>query len=183
MPLDIGFGILSTIFLARATSLPLNFLTVLSGIVFALLPDLDFLAHLARRKADAFSHEHRNLLHNPLLFIPIGFIILIFINIGLAYLFALCSFIHFLHDSIGMGWGIRWAYPFSKKYYKFFSDKRGGMANVFLTSWTPEEQKRAALQFGNPHWLVHYLKFSREFLMELLVLAISIGFLVYTWPH
>ncbi len=183
MPLDIAFGILSAIFVTQTTHLSLGFSTILFGIIFSLLPDVDFLLYITKRKPDEMSHEHRNIFHYPLLFIPIGFIILAFININLAFLFALCSLFHFLHDSVGIGWGVRFLYPFSKKYYKFFSDKNGKPSRQFLVSWTKEEQKQIASQFGNPNWLSDYLKFSREFIVELLLFVISIIFLIYILSH
>jgi len=180
MLLDIGLGILAAILITHFASLNFNLWIVAAGIIFTLLPDLDFIIYFIKRgKSDEFSHTHRNLFHNPFLFIPIGFLIFIFININLAYLFVICALIHFLHDSIGLGWGIRWWYPFSKKYYKFFSDQQGKITSNFLISWTPEEQNQAASQFGNPHWFADYLNFSREFLIELFIFLIAIIFLIF----
>lgn len=174
MPLDVGMGILLAIFVSRTGLLPLSAAAVAAGILFSLLPDLDFLLHLARQGTGRFSHEHRDLLHNPLVFISAGTIFLAFMNGGLALLFALSAIAHFLHDSVGMGWGVRWAYPFSKKYYKFFSDPNGHASRRFLVSWTPDAQRAAAAEFGDPHWLSDYLKLSREFLIELGVLVAAL---------
>lgn len=160
--------------MSRLTPLPFSWATVTIAVVFALLPDADFILHAFRRGADEFSHEHRDLFHNPLLFVPIGSAAIAYFNVDLAYLFALCTLAHFLHDSIGMGWGIRWAYPFSDRYYKFFSDKQGRMSSNVLVSWTSEEQRQAAVCFGNPHWLKDYLKFSPELLWELLVFTAAL---------
>ncbi len=118
MLLDIGVGILSSVFLSRSFGIALNPLFLGAGIVFSLLPDVDFL--IAFRKNAAKSHEHRDILHYPLLFIPIGAAILFFFNYQLAMLFIITALLHFLHDSIGLGWGIPWLYPFSKNHYAFF---------------------------------------------------------------
>ncbi len=177
MPLDIGLGIFWAIIISRFALVQLNWSTVVIAVIFALLPDADFLLYVFKQGVNQFSHEHRDMFHNPLVFMPIGFAILAPFSIGLACLFLLCSLGHFLHDSIGMGWGIRWAYPFSKRYYKFFSDKQGRMASNFLISWTPEEQREAAIRSGNPHWLKDYLKFSPDLLLELFIFIAAIAIL------
>ena len=123
---------------------------------------------------DEFSHEHRDIIHNPLIYIVIGFVALLFWSLPIAWLFATLSFWHFLHDSIpeGGGWGIRWLYPFSKKYYKFFSGPNGKFARRFVISWTPTEQKRAATRFGDSNWATHYLQ--KEFLFEFLMFVVAV---------
>ncbi len=175
MPLDIGLGIFALLLVSRAVGLPVDGWTVALAAGFALLPDLDFIVRAIRRGIDAFSHEHRDLFHNPLVLIPAGFLAVRIFNADLACLYALCVFLHFLHDSIGMGWGVRWWYPFSGRYYKFFSDARGKPAARFLMSWSPEEQRKAAIVFGDPEWLRHYLSPSRELLIELTVFASAVA--------
>lgn len=182
MLLDIGLGIFAAIIVASLTGIHIDAMTMFVPILFVLIPDLDFLLYLVKRKPDEFSHEHRNLLHNPLLFIPIGSIaIFFFIGLNFTYLFLLCSFAHFIHDSIGTGWGIRWLYPFSKKYYKFFSDKQGKLSSNLVVSWTPEEQSRAAAEFGDPNWLSNYLNFSTDLIVEALVFVAAVLSLLFFW--
>ena len=181
MPLDIGWGIIAAIMVSKIGLLPLNWTMIAAAAAFALLPDVDFLLYAFRRDADEFSHEHRDLLHNPLLFVPIGFVIIAPFSSGFAWLFVLCAVGHFLHDSVGMGWGVRWRYPFSRRYYKFFSDKRGKMSSNVITSWTPEEQRAAAREFGNPHWMRDYLMFSPELIIEILFFAAAVMALAILW--
>lgn len=180
MPLDIGIGIFAAIIFAHAINVPLDWQILVVSILFSLLPDLDFAIYFfKRKKLDELAHEHRDIMHNPIIYIVAGFIILSFWSIALAWLFTILSFWHFLHDSIpeGGGWGIRWLYPFSKKYYKFFSDKDGKSARQFVVAWTQKEQKQAAKEFGDPNWVKHYLQ-SPELLFEVIVFIAAIVTLV-----
>jgi len=181
MPLDIGLGFLVAIVITKLTMLPLDVNVLMFAVIFSVLPDFDFPLHLAKKGQKELHHEHRDLFHNPLIFLPIGFLLISFININMALLFFFCVLFHFIHDSIGMGWGVRWLYPFSKRYYKFFSKKDGKMSKNFLSSWAPQEQREVALQFGDPDWLKKYLRGSPHLLLELLVFIISLAYLFYVW--
>ncbi len=170
MPLDIAFGILGAVIISRITGAVLGWPLIAASIIFALLPDFNFLPdYIENRGGSKFSHEHRDLLHNPIPYLLIGFVLLSLWNVWIAVLFAALGLCHFLHDSVGIGWGVRWAYPFSKKYYKFFSDKDGRLSKNLVASWTPEEQKEAATKYGDPRWLSRYFR-SGTFFFELLAL-------------
>jgi membrane-bound metal-dependent hydrolase YbcI (DUF457 family) len=180
MPLDIGIGVFAAIIFAHAMSVPLNWQILAASILFSLMPDIDFAIYFFKRKRlDEFAHEHRDITHNPIIYIVVGFIVASFWSVAVAWLFAALSFWHFLHDSIpeGGGWGIRWLYPFSNKYYKFFAGKDGKSARQFVVSWTPSEQKQAAQKFGDPEWAKHYLR-SPELLFELIVFIAAVVTLV-----
>ncbi|TAK96310.1 metal-dependent hydrolase [Patescibacteria group bacterium] len=119
MFLDIGVGILSAMFVSWHFDIPLTFWLVSAGIMFALLPDIDFVFYFF--ETDKITgYKHRNLIHNPLLFVPAGAILigLLFGEI-FAVLFTIASFLHFVNDSFGIGRGVRWLYPFSKNGYAF----------------------------------------------------------------
>jgi len=64
--------------------------------------------------------------------------------------------LHFAHDSVGIGWGIQWLYPFSKKFYKFFSDETNELSTRFMISRTPEEQQIAVKKYGRDDWIKYY---------------------------
>jgi len=168
MPLDIAFGIMGAAIAAPLIGIPLTGGLIVLCILFALSPDADYLIYLARTRAsNEFAHEHRDLLHNPIIFIGICGAMLSAISVKIAALFAALALLHFLHDSVGVGWGVRWAYPFSKKYFKFFHNGKS------ITSWTPAEQKEMARSHGDPQWLAHYFK-SREFYLELAVFCVAV---------
>lgn len=122
----------------------LNFYIFLLAIGFSLLPDIDLLIWLKKHhwRIDKWTHEHRNTIHYPMLYLPAGYLLIwFFTNHFYALLFFFSSLIHFLHDSIGLGWGIKWLYPFSKRNYKFFTRKHLGERRRLLVSWSPEELK------------------------------------------
>ena len=114
---DIGIGIFSAIIASKFFQVKITLLVVLIGIAFALLPDMDFLVEWIKRKKmpGKFSHEHRNLFHFPLLYVPVGLFVTFWFGWIYLFLFVFNSLLHFLHDSFGIGWGIKWLYPFSEK--------------------------------------------------------------------
>ncbi len=177
MLLDIGVGILASIFLSRFIGITLTPLFLGAGIVFALLPDADSLFAI-KKTATAKGHEHRSVLHSPLLFIPIGTVILLFFNYQLAALFAITTFLHFLHDSIGIGWGVRWLYPFSRNHYSFFYQydiTKNHLPQKMIYAWSPAEVDRLSDQYGDEFWVKNiYLKFHPYAIAELLVFILAL---------
>lgn len=134
--------------------------------ICAVWPDVDNVLNLIKlrmkrggwRKAleqatGKWAHEHRNILHIPLLVAPIT-VTLASWSPFWAVIFALLSLSHFLLDSFGIGWGIRWLYPFNRKNYKFFYDKAGKptLKNP-IVFWEPEELRKTVEQHGNPDWV------------------------------
>ena len=182
MLLDIGIGILSSIFFCRVFGIALYPFFLWASILFSLLPDLDFLPNF-RKGFTAKGHEHRSLLHYPLFFIPIGSIILLFLDSRLALLFAINTFLHFLHDSIGIGWGVQWLYPFSKNYYAFFYHRdllENGSHQKAFHSWNPAEVARLANEYGDEHWFRNiYLRFSPYAIVEYLVFIFALVVLFF----
>lgn len=133
---------------------------VLVGIAFALLPDLDFIYHYLRTsQVGAYKghvEDHRDGLHYPLLYIPAGsMLILFFTQDTWALLFCLCSLSHFLHDSMGIGWGIKWLFPFTSKNYKFFCEKDGTLSTRLVVSWTRSELKEIISIKGDKNWITN----------------------------
>jgi hypothetical protein len=94
---------------------------VVVGILFALGPDLDYLYHIFRHGHGRNDFEHRNILHLPLLYLTVGTGIVFFIAGPMfATLFLVSSLLHFIHDSMAIGWGVRWLFPFSTDNIAFF---------------------------------------------------------------
>ena len=158
-----GIGVtyvLSKFYLTNST-----ILTFVLAIGFNLLPDTDFIIWLAWHnwKIDKWTHEHRIWLHHPIIYLPSGYLLVWSLtNHFYVILFLLCSLLHFLHDSIGIGWGIRWLSPFSKKNYKFFTRKRLGEKRQFIVSWNPAELKEEVLKRGEDNWFKNkkYYKYT-----------------------
>lgn len=95
-------------------------------------------------------------------------------------LFILCSLVQFIHDSVGTGWGIPWLFPFSSLRFKFvyqYDLRKAGLPQKIAWAWSPDEQRRLAQAYGDPHWHQHTFRFwqyaSLWKLSEILVLAIA----------
>ncbi len=127
------------------------------SVAFSLWPDVDTLVHLTilrirksswretfRWATGKWAHEHRNILHIPLLLMPLTAIISLW-SWPVSLVFLVLSIIHFGLDSFGIGWGIRWVYPFSTRQWKFHQGS--------IQSWTPEELKEVVESEGDDNWL------------------------------
>ncbi len=117
---DIGIGILLAIGISHLFQVELTWITLFLSIIFSLLPDIDMLIFVFPFLRKIFV-DHRKISHYPILYIPI--IIVIFYVWGLfwAMLCGLNILIHLIHDTLWIGHGITWLWPFSNKSYKFFS--------------------------------------------------------------
>lgn len=127
------------------------------SVLFSYWPDIDAVIHFIRLRVSfgswkkayrvatgKWAHEHRNILHIPLLIIPVTAGFLWLFDWQVASLFAGLSVTHFLIDSGGIGWGIRWVYPLSTRQWKFHEGT--------LQSWTPEELKDVVELEGDENW-------------------------------
>ncbi len=85
------------------------------GVVFALLPDVDFVVHRLWRRMDPhFDYLHRTLLHRPLVYVPVvATLAWWWGGAALAIVATLASLWHFAHDSTGVGFGVQWLWPVS----------------------------------------------------------------------
>lgn len=128
---------------------------ILFSLVFSILPDLDFLIYHSFYPIDRFSHKHRRILHLPLIYILIGTIILKVMN---ADMFLYISFIflslwHFIHDTLSLGFGVQWFFPFTNRQYLWGSDIKTSK-KIFkkLYSDTPENIDTHADTHGDDNW-------------------------------
>lgn len=157
MFLDIIIGIGGSLIYAFLMDADITVPLVGCGILFALLPDIDFLLMLLkRRKIDRFAHEHRDILHYPLLLVPGLFLILLPFGWDFALFGSLLSLAHFVHDSVGIGWGVKWFFPFSRRLNKLRDNGR------WFVSRTPEEVRHIADAHGNDDWVKQYFRFFRH---------------------
>jgi len=179
MPLDIGVGIILSIIISRCFHQPLTLLFVIFGALFALAPDIDFIFHVHQgRSAKKFGHKHRDLLHYPILFILLGFLILLPFGLSYALLFAIAVLLHFIHDSIGIGWGIQWLYPFKTDYYAFLyhyepAGKR--LPRKIIHIWKSEEIDTISERHGDDDWFKNiYFRPHPYAIVEYLVFIIAV---------
>lgn len=163
MILDIALGISLATLVAEWFGFNATATWYVLGVVFALLPDVDLVLtrlSAAMRKAGSgvgkFTHEHRDLLHYPILFAAAAVLLFLFEGPEVGTLFSLTLLAHFLHDSVHIGWGVVWLWPFSHRSFKFFSDEKGGWSWHFVRSWSKKELRTVSGQYGNDNWLKHY---------------------------
>ncbi len=151
---------------------------LVAGIAFALLPDIDFVRYFfLEDKMEGY--KHRDFLHLPLLYIPFGAVAAYFL-LGNTYaaMFALGSVLHFIHDSFGIGRGVKWLYPFSRSGYAFLyiysgSVRRGLWKPLFV--FDEAAIKSFDLEHGDREWLRNvYFRWHPLAIIEFSVFIISI---------
>lgn len=173
---DIGMGlIVPAIIVCPALGVDLTWTYLALGVFSALLPDLDAIPEFWRH-GNVSAHaencrDHREGFHYPIPIVVIGttFLMATF-GVVPATIFSLSVLSHFIHDSFGTGWGVKWLWPFSKRNFKFYTDKENeyGQRNsdrLLVVSWTPEELNRAIKLYGVRDWFPTYIK-SPQFLIE-----------------
>ena len=180
MLLDIGAGIFASIIVSYASGIALTPKFIAGGIVFSLLMDIDFFLHFLRGGNTGNSHRHRDILHHPLIYVPLGAAILHFSVGGVwALLFSIASLAHFLHDSIGIGWGVQWLWPFSRNHFAFFYHSRPGykerLPRKMLYVWRHEDIDKLAEKYGDKDWVKSiYLRWHPYAVAEALFLAAAL---------
>lgn len=140
---------------------------LIMGVVFALLPDIDFWLEYIKRGTvgGKVIDLHRILFHAPLTYIPIALFIGTYFGSAWMYLFILGFLGHFIHDSMGMGYGVRWLWPLDTNWYKLFSSKDGEIhydLDHLLVSWSNREMKKLVHERGNDHWMEEDLAYMRR---------------------
>jgi hypothetical protein len=180
MLLDIGVGIILGI---GASVLSDNYsLAVFVGIgIFSTLsPDIDYIYHLLRGGSTKDDHRHREILHNPLLLLIGGLLIWVFISLELAILFTVGAISHFIHDSIGIGWGVQWLYPLTSNHYSFFyiahtAKQKPKPPKRLIYIWPDDQIDKLQEKYGDPNWFENtYLKWHPFAIFELIVFIISL---------
>lgn len=164
MPLDVGLGLLVGLLVEQVFHLQHGWLIPAAGALLALAPDLDFVLHLIRHGSSRDASHHREALHLPLIYVPAG--ILLFLPFGIMWscLFLFASLVHFVHDSIGIGWGVPWLYPFTDDAYSFLYHLENTIDKPTLPHrwryvWRRRDIDKLARRYGDPDWLVNiYLK-------------------------
>lgn len=191
MFLDIKLGLLWAFLVAIFFERELTPLWILAGVLFALLPDIDFWIEYAMRGTvgGKVMGAHRSLLHNPIPYIPVALFVGTYFGPEWMTLFVLGVFGHFIHDLSGMGLGIRLFWPFSERWYKCFSSKDGEIhydLDHLYCSWSPEEMKILVESRGNNNWIneeLHYMSEHRvSIFLKLLIVIIGIAVLIAILP-
>jgi len=177
MPLDIGVGILLALLASRVFFLDLTWLFILVVIIFALLPDFDGFIEWLRHGTIGGKEirEHREITHFPITYILVDIIAWLVWGNAWAFLFTTATSAHLIHDGVGIGWGIKYLWPLSKKSYKFFSEKNGAFSSRLVVSWEPEELREVVREHGDPNWFWNtYFRLHPVGLIEYAFLALSL---------
>ncbi len=147
MPLDIGMGILLALGVSELYGMPLTLFMVVFGIASALLPDIDIVTAAFGR------WRHREVTHYPILYVPLFVLVFIFLPHEFALLFTLGVLAHFVHDTIGTGWGISWLWPFTPRRFLLFPDGERRRTMGTIATWLPEEKSEYAHSSTDHAWI------------------------------
>jgi len=175
MPLDIGVGIVLALLVHIFLHTEFSGWLVLAGIAAALLPDIDVLTALFGK------WKHREFTHYPLPYIPLLVILFFIVPVPYAVLFSLGILWHFIHDTIGTGWGISWFWPFTDRRFLLFPYKRRKEMGM-LATWLPREHPEWA--HHGPHTWVRdlYLRANVVSILEFGLLCIAVvTLIIYVW--
>jgi len=191
MFLDIKLGLIWALLIGLFFEQVLTPAWILASVFFALLPDIDFWIEYAMRGTvgGKVMGAHRSLLHNPIPYLPIALFIGTYFGPAWMTLFTFGVFGHFAHDLSGIGLGIRLFWPFSDRWYKFFSSKDGEIhydRDHLYSSWSPGEMKELVESRGNDNWIREELNYMYEhrfsILLKLFAVIIGIAMLVAILP-
>ena len=185
MPLDIAAGFLGAIIYAFFTGEDLTVPLLLLGATFALLPDVDFLVSAVRKGSiSKVNHTHRDLLHYPIPFLLAGGALVFLVAPQYLWLFLALATFHFVHDSMGTGWGIPWLFPFSRLYAKAFCTPDGVFSWKSIAIWTVREREAVIRRLHDPDWIRHeYRSLSVTLIVEggVFALMLVLAFLATRW--
>lgn len=180
MLLDAGIGIFAAIIVGKLFSLELTPLLVGLGIAFALLPDVDGVYAFLRnghRNHKAIS-LHRDLVHYPLIYLPAGALVTLPFGTEWSALFLIASLGHFLHDSIGLGWGIPWFWPCIDENYSFFYryvPPGKAFPRKIVYRWDREALGALAEEYRDQNWFFNiYVRLHPLFLAEIAFFIIAL---------
>jgi hypothetical protein len=157
MFLDIGIGIYIAIFVSYFFHIDFSVWLLIFAATCTLLPDADILYFYPKRHDTKYDHKHRDLIHYPLIYLPVGTLLMwLFFGKEWGVIFLVASFAHFVHDSIGIGWGIKWLYPFIKNSYSFFylvgtEGRKALKKPIFI--FTEKNLPEIVRKHGDPNWV------------------------------
>lgn len=168
---DLGLGLLVVVAISLIAQLEPSLSLVLTGLAGSLLPDWDILPHLIQKrgKLDQWAHKHRDISHYPLITILLcGIAIGWMLGVWYGIILAVTMAAHYLADSCEVGWGIRWLFPFNRRYFCY---RTAGNEKKRFRAWTPVEQDEMAAKHGDPDW--H--KESKRWRFDLIVFVIGVS--------
>ena len=151
MPLDIGIGILLALGAAEFFGVQATPWLIAFGIAAALLPDIDIITIPLLGR-----WHHRTHTHFPIIYLSLSIPVFLLVDPLYATIFTLGVFAHLIHDTFGIGWGIAWLWPFSKRKFLLFPDKGRYEQFGIIATWMPEEEPALYHKHHDEHWIKHY---------------------------
>jgi hypothetical protein len=154
MPLDVGVGIFLGLFVPPLFGEPVTVWLIAVGIAAALLPDIDMVPFVLKGQKTT---DHRSWTHYPAVYIVLTAAAYVWVGPLYATLFALGVYLHLIHDTIGLGWGIAWLWPLSPRRFRFLcpTGPDTGMWELY-SSWLPAEQPAHEEAEYDSHWVRNY---------------------------
>lgn len=156
MFLDIGVGILAGIIFQYNADF--NWYFLLFTLTVALLPDIDMLWYWYAKKYGKKGKQkvldnHRSYTHYPIVYLPLALILYIYFGQNIATVFVLLILYHFTHDTLFIGWGVKWFWPISDRSFKIFPDRNGKVTSRLMLSWLPSEEGNIKEWSGSSDWV------------------------------
>lgn len=200
---DIANGVFATVFAGYVTGTEILWWHFLIGIPLAMLPDLDAIPELMHRGKISFYVDqpkyHRDGLHYPIVFLIAGVALIFFVPFW-GWLFLTATMLHFVNDLYGTGFGIQLFWPFSNRYFKFFTRRAGWLRYMlreygiwdqlsmserkvrFYVSIKKDDMPGYMKQWGLDQWIEpYYLRLNwvsgveySLFVLALLVVAVTL---------
>jgi len=192
MLLHLSAGLITALVAHHTFGAEMNWSLCIIAVLAAYLPDIDALSEW-RKKGKVAAHsgnvcDSRDGLHYPTITTPSVFVIVAATVYSWtedwsqtwfwAVLVAANVFIHFVIDSFGPGWGVKWLFiphaPKTWSNYKLFCDRDGTPSLRVLMSWKHTEIKQVIFMHGDKDWLQKYFQ-STLFLLEYVILMLTVA--------
>ncbi len=166
---DIGVGIFISILASHFGGVPLSVVLVAWCVACSLVPDIDLVL------PPWLVGGHHGLTHYPATQLAVSVGVFAMLGPLWAATYLAAVFAHIAHDTIFLGWGIKWFWPLSQRSFKFFPDKGGVITSQILLSFLPEEEERLKQVYGSPHWIrMFYFRPSIVSVSEYAILLASL---------
>jgi hypothetical protein len=179
---DIGLGFIISIFASEYFDFALNPGFIVGCVIFVLLPDWDFWFYkVFKSKFSAKIHDHRDVAHYPVAYLILSLVVYFLFGHIWATSFFILTMLHFVHDSLGIGWGVKWLWPFSEKTYKFFSQENNEFGLKFFAR-SSQELEQAIQKHHDPDWFkTYYCRLTVISVLEAVIFIVGLGLLVLSF--
>ena len=151
---SVSYIVYNILLLLLGNYLQPDMIVVFLAIIVGLLPDLidiiySLISGIGFRSKDHEMRHHSWPTHFPIFYIPFIIICIIFPCI-LTFSMAINIYLHFLGDSFFTDDGIRWLWPFSKRYFKLLSKSMEGK----------HDKKWVVFYRKTPLWKIEWILFG-----------------------